>query len=149
MEIETTICIGYENLNRIEDAAATANVSVGQMISTLLKYAYGKKGKPAGEFGAVRYCSRGGRGYWQRLHVKFRVDEYEFCIDLRKVWKMSVSFIVDEMIEQYLDEMMREISESPDNYRYSDYAIESFVFYGVQCWIIYWGVPPKLLSHSA
>jgi len=149
MEVKTTICIGHENRVKIEEAAVKAGISIGQMISTLFKYAYEKTGRPAGEFGPVRYRRRGGRANWQRLPVEFRFDEYEFCIDLRKVWKMSVSFIADDSIERYLDELMCKMLTCPDNYRYSNYVIETFVYYGVQCWIMYWGIPPKLLSNCA
>ncbi|OHD63030.1 MAG: hypothetical protein A2176_09420 [Spirochaetes bacterium RBG_13_51_14] len=73
-------------------------------------------------------------------------DEYEFFLDLRKVFKQSVSRLVAYAIDKYLDEITQKIRKGSDNYRFKNYAISRIIIEGVICWVLYWGVPRKLIA---
>ncbi|MDM8001735.1 MAG: hypothetical protein QUS66_02330, partial [Bacteroidota bacterium] len=84
-----------------------------------------------------------GRG----LHITLKPDEYEFLLDMRKFFKQSISRLVAYAIDTYLDDVIAEINKGTDNYWYSNYALSRIIIDGVVCWILYWGIPEKLLTN--
>ena len=145
MQRETTVNIGLEVHNRLTKAADDAGISRNAMVSSVITYSCRMTKPRAIERGLVRYQGREGNSKRRRVHVRFRDDEYEFFHDLRKVWKMSVSFILAVAIEKYLDELLRLLVKNPDNYRYRNYASSRIIVDNVICWVLYWGIPKKLL----
>jgi len=66
-------------------------------------------------------------------------------VDLRKVRKLSVSFIVALAIREYLDEIIRELSKKKiitDNYHHS-YIFIANIYNGICSFTTFWGVPPE------
>jgi len=80
----------------------------------------------------------------KRLHLFLGGDEYEYCIDLRKVCKFSVSRLSAYCVDKYLDELVSALQNGDDNYRYSDYVFSSFMIDGVVSWLFCWGIPKNL-----
>nr|MBP7584922.1 hypothetical protein [Spirochaetota bacterium] len=66
--------------------------------------------------------------------------------DLKKVGKMSVSFLIAEAIRLYLDEFLIKLKGDVDSYRYHNYAISKIYVGDVTCWVFYWGIPTTLLT---
>lgn len=146
MKRDTTVNIDRDVYDRLQKAAETAGVSRNVMVSSAIAYSCRRERPRAAERGLVKYQSRMENGGRRRVHVGFREDEYEFFHDLRKVWKMSVSYILAQAIEKYLDELVLLMAVNPDNYRYRNYASSRIIVDNVICWVIYWGIPKKLLT---
>ena len=97
----------------------------------------------------VKYQKRNLTGDWHRFHIKLNDYEYEYCLDMRKFYKMSVSLIVAYAVSNYLDEIiiklldtnMREVT---DNYHYKNYILIQEIIDSTICWKIYWGIPYNL-----
>ena len=143
MKIETTINIDVEMLERIMDVAEHTGVSVRSLISAMLRaYMEGSRIKHSA-FTRVCYQERRDSDRWKRLHLSLMGDEYEYCLDLRKVCKMSVSFLVAYAIEHFLEELIGRHGKNIDSYRYQNYTIMKFKVKNVIGWLIYWGIPPR------
>ena len=146
MNIATTINIRKDLLDRLSGAAEASGSSLKSLISALLREYMNDRRAKHSAFTRVRYQERRGSGQWKRLHVSMMCDEYEYCIDLRKVFKMSVSFLIACAIEKYLDALIQKCGKNADSYRYQNYAIMKLQSQEVVCWVIYWGIPQKLLT---
>ena len=146
MQRETTVNIDVDVYDRLKRAADAAGVSRNVLVSSLITYSCHRAKPRTAMRGLVKYQGRSDTTDLRRVHVRFRDDEYEFFHDLRKVWKMSVSFILAEAIEKYLDELLHELVKNPDNYRYQNYASSRIIVDNVVCWVFYWGIPKKLIT---
>jgi hypothetical protein len=144
MKIRTTIHVQDKTLRLIESASAALKISKTAMVSILVKYMAERTKRPTAFWTGVRYQRRSDRNEWRRLHITPRGDEYEFFIDVRKVCKMSVSFLVTYAIENYLDDLIKLIPGKEDNYRYRNYAISHIIINDIVCWLFCWGIPPDI-----
>lgn len=149
METETTMCVRGETREKLEEASRVMGMSRGLLVSSLLNYASKRMHVERSSRGGIRYQERSGGVARGRMHLRLRCDEYEFFIDMRKVWKMSVSFLVAYAVEHFLDELIQKMIKNPDNYRYRNYAMTKVNIDDVTCWIFYWGIPQKLIKPPA
>ena len=146
MNTATTINIRKDLHARLVEAADLSGSAVAGLVSALLRR-YREDGRMKhSAFTRVRYQERRSRDQWKCLHVSMRCDEYEYSIDLRKFCKLSVSFLVASAIELYLDELLAESGNNIDSYHNHNYAIMNIMLDNVSCWVIYWGIPPRLLT---
>ena len=90
----------------------------------------------------VEYQKRKKRGEWHTFHWYVREDDYEYFQDLRKLRKMSVSFILAYAVEKFLDTIIK--GHYTDNNRYRNYIITREVIDNIICWRFIWGWPPDL-----
>ncbi len=141
MIIETTINVDLSVLNDLARASYVTGVSKRDIISSLLKRLSNDHSTMVQSWKRVRYQKRVGNDVWKCLHVLLWPDEYEFFLDLRKVCKMSVSFLISYAVAKYLDEVINSLIKRTDNNRYKNYTIINRVVDGIICWIYYWGVP--------
>lgn len=115
--IETTININIDLLKKIDDASLLLNISKSKVISLLLiKIAHDKKlqGKI---FSTVKYQQKADKKSWHKLHVCFDSAVHEYGLDLRKLLKKSVSFIIASAIGEILNRLIKEIKKKgPDKY---------------------------------
>lgn len=144
--IDTTVHIDVELYEALSREAERLNVSRVRLISSLLGHMSRRQRDYARAWTRVKYQARREKGSWRRLHVGLRGDEYEFFMDLKKVFKMSVSFIIAVAIELYLDELSALMEKDNDSYRYRNYAMTQLMVGDVTCWVFYWGIPPALLT---
>lgn len=142
--IDTTVNLRPDQLDALNDASRKAGVARREMISSLLNMVSRRERRSFRCWERVRYQKREGERPWRRIHVRFREDEYEFALDLRKVRKMSVSFLLSYAIKKFLGEIYRESGGYTDNYRYRNYAILNIFIEDVSCWIFCWGIPPEI-----
>ena len=149
MTIDTTIYISVELHEALSREAERLKVPRVRLISSLLGHMSRRQRDYARAWTRVRYQARRPKGSWRRLHVGLRGDEYEFFMDLKKVFKMSVSFIIAVAIERYLDELSVLMEYDNDSYRYRNYAMTQLMVGDVMCWVFYWGIPPNLLTAPA
>ncbi len=146
MQIETTIYIHEDTLVRLRKATTITGRPFRLIISVLLRrYAEDNTGSSI-QWTRVSYQKRDAVDSWHRLHLQLHPDEYEFFLDLRKVFKRSVSACVAIAIDNYLDDILDNIKNNIDNYRYKNYSFTRIIIDDVVCWILSWGVPRRPLT---
>ncbi len=102
-----------------------------------------------GEFKMVRYQKKDKKENWHCFKIRFKQDEYEFFIDLRKVCKCSVSLLVARAVERYVEELINKKAGKKivGNYvLFKHYTLRRVIVEGIICWQLYWGFPKKHLE---
>jgi hypothetical protein len=87
---------------------------------------------------------------WHRLHVSFSNYSYELALDLRKVLKLSVSYIISLAIVEYLDEIVESLcikKKDIDNYL-QNYVFISNDYNGVHYFTTFWGYPSEKILNK-
>ena len=154
MIIETTIYIRKgigENLLMVSEKTGKSRTYI---IILLLKRAMRDSYRLAKSFSPVKYQEKNPSQDWHRLHIQLNEYEYEYCLDVRKLFKMSVSLLVAYGVSRYLDEIINKlldtnVREITDNYLPRNYILIQEVIDSIICWRIYWGIPyniSKILS---
>ena len=139
----TTINIRREVLSKITNAAIQSNKSRREIIIYLLKLVARNNDSHLRGFGTVKYQSDDDPDNWHCFHIRFKPDEYEYFLDLRKVCKCSVSHLVAIAADKYLNDIMANV----DNYAlFSNYVLRREIIDGIICWHLYWGYPEKHLN---
>jgi hypothetical protein len=86
MNFETTTCISLEHDELIQKLSLHFNMSKRSFISALISFIAENEKFPASSFQKLSYRIRSTK--WRRLHLVLYPDEYEFFMDVKKVWKM-------------------------------------------------------------
>ena len=146
MKIETTVYLESAMIEKLTASATEKGVSRSALISSLMNRMALVYREYASPLKGVRYQERDGGAAKRRLHVCLRPGEYEMFIDERKVFKLSVSFILAVAVERFLCDMVDLIEKYGDNYRCQNYAIMHINIENVTAWVLYWGIPPRLLE---
>ncbi len=147
MIIETTIYIHSSVLRMLNRGAALTGKSRTVIIKLLIQRMMSCTKTMTKSFSRVQYQERDREGNWNRLHILLNEYEYEYCLDMRKFYKRSVSLILADAARRYLNEllcMLLNRDDFTDNYRYRNYIFIKNTLDGTICWQIYWGVPHKL-----
>jgi hypothetical protein len=142
MLIETTLHVHKNILNRLDRGATIIGKSRTSVIKLLIQRIMKDNHKMIRINMRVRYQNRDEKKNWKRINIVFNEYEYEYCQDLRKFFKMSVSLILAYAVLRYLDELLKG-KKSTNNYLYSNYIFIRKVINNVICWQIYWGIPPE------
>jgi hypothetical protein len=148
MQVETTININKDMDLKLSEAAARTGESKRNIISSLLRHLSEDYEKLAVPWKRISYQKRDPKKNWRRLHLTLMPDEYEFFLDLRKAYKMSVSRLVAYAMEKYFNEVECELINGSDNYRYKNYTLSCVIDKGVVCLIHYWGMAKTQLSRQ-
>ncbi|MBN2160638.1 MAG: hypothetical protein JW807_14715 [Spirochaetes bacterium] len=148
MLINTTINIHVDVLKKLSRDALSSGESKTYVVSALLRRLGDDFEKFEKSWTRVRYQKRTPGKNWRCLHLYLKPDEYEYFLDLRKVFKVSVSFLVALAVDLYQDEVMKKVNYGTDNYRYRNYMISRMIIDGVVCWMHYWGVPHSMLAQQ-
>jgi hypothetical protein len=79
--------------------------------------------------------------------LNLRQDEYEYTQDLRKVYKMSLSYVIAYAVNRFLDKIvgmftLEEYMGEIDNLLYRNYVISYKLIGGIHCWKYCWGYTP-------
>ncbi len=143
--IDTTVNVSEGILFRLDEAARRLGITRSGVISALVVRFAGRGDRGCGVWMRVKYQERLKSGSRRKAHVRLKADEYEFFVDSRKVFKFSVSFIIAQAVELYLEELLKEIKGNADSYRYSNYAMMEFIVDSIITRVYYWGVPTKTL----
>lgn len=139
--MKTTLNIDVEILKKIKLSAASRGISVSKLIIILLKMMMNDIVNP-GELGRlVRYQERKEPGDWHTFHIHFRIDDYEYFLDLKKLRKMSVSCLLAYAVKRYLHKLT---NLEGDNYRQQNYMIMKDLVDNIICWKFFWGFPQNI-----
>lgn len=143
MNIKTTLYVNAEFVNMIEKVAEVTGKTRSELIVLLMKRMMKDHGRLACAHQSVRYQSALPITCWRRLHVTVCSRDYEQCLDMRKFFKMSVSFLVAYAVENHLDELIELIMNGgkKDNYQYDCYFIIQKSDDCSVCWKVVWGMP--------
>ena len=144
MRIRTTVRIPVATLQALDDACLQLEITRSEIITRLLKHLAEKTARTA-FWMRVRYQERRRKEDWKQVHVSPKGDEYELFLDLRKVRKFSVSFLVNWAVEECLDDLMDNCGNG-DNYHFKNYAVIHFFNNDIECWLFCWGIPPELTA---
>ena len=146
MIIETTVYIHKNTLVMLNRGAAVTGRARTFIIKLLMQRLMRDNHKMLQSHSRVRYQERADKEEWHRLHMVMNEYEYEYYLDMRKFFKMSVSYILAFAVRRYLDEVMNELIKGniiTDNYRFRNYIFIKKIIDDVICWQIYWCVPHK------
>ena len=150
MCIETTININKDLLEKVTDASIEMEKSVGFVFSALLvRVVRYYKVEDAKVFKRIKYQDKDKKRNWKRKHLYLREAEYEYCLDLKKAMKMSLSKILREAIQKFLDEIVFEVmnkNKQPDNYHISNYCFLSKTIDDIILFQFYWGISHIILE---
>ncbi len=100
--INTTIHINKDLLQELDVYAKSQKKSKNEILKLLISnFILNNKITPK-LFKTVTYQERAHSDMWHTLHVSFDFDIYEKCLDLRKLYKLSVSYLISQMIKLYI-----------------------------------------------
>ena len=144
MIIETTINMHNTTRERIDFASKKLNKSKTYIIRIMLGKMLEDNKKLKRVWSPVKYQKNDTPDNWHLFHLTLRQDEYEYGMDLRKIYRMSLSAVIGYAVDKYLDEILLMFSRSnsadiTDNYLYKNYIIAYRLVDGVHSWRIYWG----------
>ncbi len=101
MSIETTINISQKNLNIIRTISCNQNKTVSNCIITIIEGLYKSEHLKERSFKRIEYQKGESDTVWKILHIYMDEGIYEFFLDLKKVFKLSFSYIVALAIQFY------------------------------------------------
>jgi hypothetical protein len=142
MFIETTLHVHKSILERLDIGADVSGRSRTSIIKHLIQRIMKDNHRMIKTYSRVQYQERDVRENWSRINIVFNEYEYEYCQDLRKFFKMSISLILAYAVLRYLDDLMKS-NISTDKYFYRNYLFIRKIMDNVICWQLYWGIPPK------
>lgn len=119
MAIKTTFNIKLSQVMKINQVLACVDYSKSYIINTLFKKVFKSNSFKIHFLQSVKYQeSIDDNDKWKHCHVSLDGDVYEKCLDMRKLFKLSVSFIISYAIDRYLDELLEELNKEDisDNY---------------------------------
>jgi hypothetical protein len=148
--METTLNIGANVLEQITAAAKTCGFSRSAMIVYLIKRFMDEIPDPDRLGRMIQYQERKGKSNWHTFHLYLRDDDYEYFLDMRKLFKMSVSLLLAFAVKKFLNRPDKKINT--DNNTYHNYVVIRDLVDGIISWRFLWGCPrnlKKLLPRSA
>lgn len=147
MLIETTMHVHKGILEMLHRRAEITGRTATFIIKQLMQRVMDDNQNMIKVHSRIRYQDRDLKENWHRLHLVLNEFEYEYFLDMRKFYKMSVSLILAYAVRRYLDEIVNSLLEGniyTDNYIYKNYIFIMEKVNGIVCWKIYWGIPSIL-----
>ncbi|MFC1668968.1 hypothetical protein ACFL20_01135 [Spirochaetota bacterium] len=143
--IETTINIKKNILDNIAQTSKVLGKSQTEIIVMLLKKVIDNENSKVQICRRIKYQSCDDKNNWHTLHVLFEQNEYEYFLDLRKLLKMSLSFIIANAAKKYLKDLLN--GNFTDNNRYQNYILSRENADGIIYWVLFWGIPKNLKKY--
>lgn len=138
--VATTLNLNIIILGKITKASSQLGKSRRYIIITLLKRIMHDHQSVMRGFVTVKYQAEDDRKNWHCFHIRFKEDEYEFFLDLRKLCKYSVSFLVAIAVDQYLDKLLADRGNNVDNYiNFTNYVLHQETKKGIFYTCLIWG----------
>jgi hypothetical protein len=148
MTVDTTVVMNGEVRAALERASRSSGETVSALIVLAMKRTMAGRGGLARAFQRVEYQGRGRE--WRRRHVSVWARDYEFFIDMRKVFKRSVSLLIALSVEWHLEAILEELSKTgskvTDNYLFQSYIMCEEIIDSCVCWKLFWGIPQNPLK---
>lgn len=144
--MRTTIYINRQYFEKLKSATDFLNISKSDIISILLSRMSNKIVFKVKTYETVHYQESDPDINWITMHVRFNPLIYEKTQDMKRNYKFSVSWLVSYAIINYLDEIMKEITDNENNNvdNYDQNFIHIVKMYGgIRGFITLWGVPEE------
>lgn len=119
MAIKTTFNIKLSQVYKISRLSEELNCSKSWIINSIFRKIFKSNSFKIRFLLSVKYQNRiNDKDSWKHFPVCLDGDIYEKCQDMRKLFKLSVSFILSEAIDRYLNDLKIEFCEgkNSDNY---------------------------------
>jgi hypothetical protein len=150
--IKTTINISEETLNALIDASFQLNISETDIIKLLMMNSHldnKKDDRYLKFFSIIKYQERDPEIKWICLHISLTPEEYEHFIDMRKMFKMSVSYIIAFALKKYLNILLKNHPKNKWKDNNPQIYFSIYVFYvdfvhGVKSYVISSELPENL-----
>lgn len=155
MDFETTTCISHDTLQLLNEISQKLAIPLHLFIVRMLIFGVKNDKATWKAFRSIAYRKRNPKNPWKRVHLYVQYREYEYLLDLKKLWKMSIARAIEYCVEHVLDEFIESLQlyieteqkENTDNYlKYvfnRSYLFEYDKKEGVHCMRLYWGLPKK------
>ena len=149
MFIESTLNIKKKILDKINNSSHYAGICRSKIIKLLFARTLKDNHKLIKSNHGIVYQDSDDNNEWHKFHIIYRIDEYEYYLDMRKLFKMSLSRILAYAVENYLKEIVQKLSDEnrekfTDNYPLKNYITIKDMTTGVVCWKLYWGIPVEI-----
>jgi hypothetical protein len=146
--IDTTLNLRNHVREALDRAVKMTGRPLSQIVIFAMKRGLRNYGSMIRDGGRVRYQARGRDKNWKKTHIVIEQRDYEVFLDMRKLFKCSVSLLVSVTVDKHLDDLVEailggEYDEDADNYPFQSYVMAHRMAGDVPCWLIYWGMPPK------
>lgn len=146
MIVETTLNLDTIVKLRLAGASKATGRERSWIITAAMKHLAKQSRSLFRDDGCVRYQERGEGTSWRRVHLSLDRRDYDLFLDMRKLFRGSVSLLVSVAVERYLDTIVErvlngEFNEDTDNYPFQCYAIVQESIDNAIVWKIYWGLP--------
>ncbi|MBN2077743.1 MAG: hypothetical protein JW838_02175 [Spirochaetes bacterium] len=143
--METTLNIHREIMEKITFSAHARKISRSEIMRSLIRKILEEHATLPLKMGRlVRYQEKCAPEEWHRFHITLREDEYEYCLDLRKILKMSLSCILAFAVKRYIEK--KNYQHFTDNNRFINYVVVKEVVRSLVCWKFYWGYSPRIMA---
>lgn len=140
--METTLNIHMDILKKINASAHLMGISRSQIIILLIKKVMSDIPDPGRMGKLIQYQENSRPDKWHTFHISYRMDDYEYFLDLKKLCKMSLSLILAYAVKKYLSR--NNGIKTTDNYLYKNYVIIKEFIDDIICWRFIWGYPPTI-----
>ena len=147
--IETSINIEKGRFERLRVAAVLLKIEESELLSILLQKSRKLFGTKAVTRQTVKYQRGADSGLFSIRHISIADVDYEFATGRRYLFKISVSFLFRLAIDSFLDEIIEEMTLSPElsarkrreyltNFHYRYFDIHHKDSSSSELWIIPW-----------
>lgn len=123
MKIETTINVRTDLLEKLLIINQELKTSLNNIVLILLSKAINWSKKPLKTIRSIKYQTKKGNVGWYKLHISLDNVMYERCLDFRKLYKLSVSYILAICIEKYLELIRKELTVGKKTDNYSNFYL--------------------------
>lgn len=144
MNIITTVNIRTDLLDKMIYSKQKLNISLNKIVYILLSKALDWNEKSIKIFKSIKYQTKNQDSGWHKLHISLNNALYERCLDMRKLYKLSVSYILAICIQKYLILLSQELDiwQETDNY-HDSYIFISNIDKNLFSFTIFWSLPGK------
>jgi hypothetical protein len=112
--VTTSVFLTTLNYRILRCRAISSESSLAEIVRMLLWRAVKRSGRRFAPLERLRHQKRSARKNGRVVHISLPPELYEMCMDLRKLFKCSVSLILAEEIEKYFNDLSSD--EKMDKY---------------------------------
>ena len=136
--IHTTFNFHISTYNLLGYLAGRLNRSRSSVIKAAMQLQSGEANAEEMPAQAASYQNRDSRENWKTFHIDLTPEEYEYFFDMRKLFKLSVSFLIALALRKY---GWRLSGDDVDKNIFAQYKFVQEIHYGIKFFITCWGNP--------
>jgi len=146
MAIRTTVNLDLETATLLKQEAEKMKMTHSAFIVRISQMLMKRAKSLHRAEGTVRYQKRNASAGWNTVHVQFEQNEYSSFIDMRNLFKSSVSRLIALVFQDYLISKRKMthndfLMKFSDKKQYTGHKVEYNNFKTFILWKIYWLSP--------